>query len=167
VFLGRIEPIKGTHNAVKAAQLTGRKLLIAGNIASEHKSYYDKQIRPHLSNRIEYIGPVNDVEKNKLLGSACSFLMPIEWNEPFGIVMAEAMACGTPVIGYPLGAVPEIVTNNFNGFLANDIGGMVEALRKIETIDRSNCRKTVEDRFSADKIIGNYLSVYHQIMKGA
>ncbi|RYE42610.1 MAG: glycosyltransferase family 4 protein, partial [Sphingobacteriales bacterium] len=106
-FLGRIEPIKGTHIAVEVAKQTNRKLIIAGNIPAEGEVYFNEQIKPHLNERIKYIGPVNDQRKNEFLGQSAAFLMPIQWNEPFGIVMAEAMACGTPVLGFPFGSVTE------------------------------------------------------------
>ncbi len=120
IFLGRIEPIKGPQEAIAAALATGKDLIIAGNIPDEHVGFFNKEIKPFLGKQIQYVGPVNDQQKNKLLGSASAFLMPIFWNEPFGIVMAEAMACGTPVIGYPKGAVSEVVTHGVDGFLANN-----------------------------------------------
>ncbi|MDB5205609.1 MAG: glycosyltransferase family 4 protein, partial [Flavisolibacter sp.] len=105
-FLGRIEPIKGTHLAVEIANRSNRRLIIAGNIPEEGRLYFEEKIKPFLNDRIQYVGPVNDQQKNEILGQSAAFLMPIQWNEPFGIVMAEAMACGTPVLGFPFGSVP-------------------------------------------------------------
>lgn len=167
VFLGRIEPIKGTHNAIEIAQKTGRKLIIAGNIPAEYQNYFDSKIKPFLSDRIEYIGLVNDVQKNEILGKAAAFLMPIEWNEPFGIVMAEALACGTPVIGTNRGAVPEVVKNGVNGFFADTVEELVSLTDRVGEIDRAAARKDCEERFSSEKIIDDYLEVYQKLIKKA
>ncbi|MBC6112158.1 glycosyltransferase family 4 protein [Pedobacter fastidiosus] len=160
IFLGRIESIKGTHEAIKAAQVTNRKLIIAGNIAPQHRNYFDKQIKPHISNQIEYVGEVNDVQKNKLLGSCAALLMPIGWNEPFGIVMAEALACGTPVIGYPRGAVSEVIKHGKNGFLSTSFTDLCIAIGKIKEISRGEVRATAEKNFSSKKIVDDYIAYY-------
>src|SRR2546427_9601819 len=123
VFLSRIERIKGAHNAIAIARKSGRRLLIAGNIVEHGRSgqYWREEIKPQVGrDGIEYIGPVNDQEKNELLGQAAALLVPIEWEEPFGIVFAEAMACGTPVISSRRGALPEIVRDGVEGFLLDD-----------------------------------------------
>jgi glycosyltransferase involved in cell wall biosynthesis len=160
IFLGRIEPIKGTHLAIKAALYTNRKLIIAGNIASEQQAYFEKEIKPHLGNQIEYVGEVNDKQKNKLLGKSIALLMPIEWNEPFGIVMAEAFACGTPVIGYPKGAVSEIIENGVNGYLSTNFEELCFAIDKIKDISRANVRASAEKKYSSVKIVTDYISYY-------
>jgi glycosyltransferase involved in cell wall biosynthesis len=159
-FLGRIEPIKGTHIAVEVAKRTNRRLLIAGNIPAEGEVYFEEKIKPLLDDRIQYVGPVNDVQKNELLGSSAAFLMPIQWNEPFGIVMAEAMACGTPVIGFPLGSVPEVVENGVTGFVCKNADEMVECISNIKSISRQKVREAAEVRFSNKKIVGDYLKLY-------
>lgn len=164
VFLGRIEPIKGTHIAIQAAKKTGKKLVIAGNIPLEYQSYFDAQIKPELNERITYIGAVNDKQKSVLLGDALAFLMPIEWNEPFGIVMAEAMACGTPVIGFNRGSVPEVVIDGYNGYRCDTIEQMIEFVLKIENIDRKQVRKDAEERFSSKVIIDQYLNLYQKLI---
>lgn len=164
IFLGRIEPIKGTHIAIKVALETGRKLLIAGNIPDGYADYFENEIKPFLSEQIQYIGPVNDVQKNELLGKAAALLMPIQWNEPFGIVMAEALACGTPVIGFNRGAVPEVVKHGLNGFICNSIADMVASIKRINEINRENVRKDVEDRFSSEVIVEAYLKLYHKLI---
>ena len=162
VFLGRIEPVKGTHLAIEVAEKTNRRLIIAGNIPTEWQGYFNQQIKPRLNNRIEYVGPVNDEQKNKILGSAAAFLMPIQWNEPFGIVMAEAMACGTPVLGFPYGAVPEVVENGVNGFICKDMEEMIAAIYQLSSIPREAVREVAERRFSDTVIVNNYLELYTQ-----
>lgn len=164
VFLGRIEPIKGTHIAIEVAEKTGKKLIIAGNIPAEYQNYFDLQIQPKLNDRITYIGPVNDVQKNEMLGKALAFLMPIEWDEPFGIVMAEAMACGTPVIGFNRGSVPEVVKQGINGYRCDSLNEMIEWVKQADQINRSEVRKDGEERFSAAVIIQQYLNLYYQMM---
>lgn len=160
VFLGRIEPVKGTHLAIQIALATKKKLIIAGNVPTEYNEYFEQQIKPYLSDQIEYIGPVNDEQKNKLLGSALAFLMPIEWNEPFGIVMAEAMACGTPVIGFNRGSIPEVIISGLNGYRCNNLQEMIVAVESIATIDRKIVREDAERRFSSEVIISQYLNLY-------
>lgn len=164
LFLGRIEPIKGTHTAIRVAKATGRKLIIAGNIPEGQGDYFHSEIAPYLDERITYIGAVNDAQKNNILGKAAALLMPIEWDEPFGIVMAEAMACGTPVIGFNRGAVPEIVQHEHNGFLCSTAAEMVAAIQRLPLIDRELVRKDAEERFSSAVIVDAYLKLYAQLI---
>lgn len=164
VFLGRIEPIKGTHIAIEVAKRTKRKLLIAGNIPMEYQSYFDTMVKPELNEDIIYIGAVNDLQKNELLGKASALLMPIEWNEPFGIVMAEAMACGTPVIGFNLGSVPEVIINHINGYRCDTLAEMISAVDKLGLIDRKKVRLDAENRFSSKVIVDQYIKLYHQML---
>lgn len=164
VFLGRIEPIKGTHIAIEVARKTNKKLVIAGNIPPEYQAYFDNQISPELDQQITYVGAVNDIEKNKILGAAAAFLMPIEWDEPFGIVMAEAMACGTPVIGFNRGSVPEVVVQGKNGFRCDTKEQMIAYVKRVNEIDRKEVRKEAQKKFSADVIIEEYLSLYNQMI---
>jgi glycosyltransferase involved in cell wall biosynthesis len=161
VFLGRIEPIKGTHHAITIAKQTNRKLVIAGNIPDYAQAYFNEQIKPFIDGeQITYIGPVNDEQKNKLLGSAAAFLMPIEWNEPFGIVMAEALACGTPIVALKGGSTTEVVINSHNGFLCDDVNEMATAIQNINKIDRKNCRDDAEKRFSSTVMVSAYENLY-------
>lgn len=160
VFLGRIEPIKGTHNAIRIAQKTGRQLVIAGNVSDE--AYFEAEVRPHLSDEITYMGPVDDVQKNELLGRALAFLMPIEWDEPFGIVMAEALACGTPVLGTPRGSVPEVVREGETGFVRDTVDALAEAVGHVHALDRRACRADCEARFSDSAIVEAYLALYQE-----
>jgi glycosyltransferase involved in cell wall biosynthesis len=166
IFLGRIEPIKGTHIAIEVAKKTGKKLIIAGNIPAEYQSYFNTLIKPQLNDQITYIGAVTDIEKNKILGEACAFLMPIEWDEPFGIVMAEAMACGTPVIAFNRGSVPEVVIHGVNGYRCDTIEEMISYVIKIKNIDRQKVRKDAEERFSSEVIVREYLNLYRTLKKG-
>jgi len=166
VFLGRIEPIKGTHTAIEIARETGKKLVIAGNIPDGEQSYFDTEIKPFLNEHITYIGPVNDSQKNELLRNALALLMPIHWNEPFGIVMIEAMACGTPVIGFNKGALSEVVENGVSGFCSETIEQLIENVGQVHTLDRAQIRAITEKRFSADVIVGQYLNLYHKMING-
>jgi glycosyltransferase involved in cell wall biosynthesis len=161
VFLGRIEQIKGTHHAITIARQANKKLVIAGNIPDYAQAYFNDQINPFINGeQITYIGPVNDEQKNNLLGSAAAFLMPIEWNEPFGIVMAEALACGTPIVALKGGSTTEVVINGYNGFLCDDVNEMVSAVQNINIIDRKNCRDDTEKRFSSTVMASAYESLY-------
>ena len=161
VFLGRIAQIKGTHRAVEVAQQSGRRLLIAGNVPDQEADYFNQHVRPHLDgDQIRHVGPVDDEEKNQLLGRAAALLMPIEWAEPFGIVMAEAMACGTPVIGTRRGSIPEVVKEGRTGFVCEDTQDMVEAVGRIEELSRKACRERCEKHFSDQAIVDAYENLY-------
>ena len=167
VFLGRIAPIKGTHTAVEVAQRSGRRLVIAGNVPDDQQSFFREEIEPHLNDeQIQYLGPVDDEEKNELLGRAAAFLMPIEWEEPFGIVMAEAMACGTPVIGTRRGAVPEVVEQGTTGFVGESVEDLVAAVGRIGELDRTATRERCEHLFSDRAVVDGYESLYKETMNG-
>ena len=162
MFLGRIEHIKGTHIAVEVAIKTNRQLIIAGNIPAGEQEYFDEKIKPFLNDRIRYVGPVNDEQKNELLGQSAAFLMPIQWNEPFGIVMAEAMACGTPVLGFPYGSVPEVVEEGLTGSVCQNVEEMILRINELPRINRKRVREAAENRFSDKIIVNEYLSLYRQ-----
>lgn len=168
VFLSRIERIKGAHTAIAIARKTGRKLILAGNRVSsgEGAAYWETEIEPFLNkDGIEYIGPVNDKEKNELLGRAAAMIVPIEWDEPFGIVFAEALACGTPVISCPRGALAEIVRPGVEGFLIRDVSEGCRAVEQIGTIERAACRERAVNEFSAAVVSGRYADLYEQRFK--
>ncbi len=165
VFLGRVEEIKGTYEAIQVAQKTGRGLIIAGNIPVYAQAYFDTKVRPFLDQQIRYIGPVDDMQKNNLLRSAAALLMPIQWNEPFGIVMAEAMACGTPVIGMSKGAVPEVVEEGMTGFCCTGIDEMVASVGKLDNINRLKVRSRAAEKFSAQAMVENYVQLYNGVLK--
>lgn len=168
VFLGRLERIKGVHNAIAIARAAGRRLIIAGNTVKSgpDMKYFDDEIAPHIDGRlVEYIGPVNDQKKNELLGRSAALLMPIEWEEPFGIVMVEALACGTPVIAFPRGSVPEVVRNGFNGFNCGTVPEAASAVERLREIKRCDCRGDVEKRFAQNIIVDGYESLYKELLE--
>ena len=163
IFLSRLDKIKGCHNAIALAKKTGRKLIISGNIShvKEEQIYFETEVKPHVDGtQIQYVGPLNDEEKNDYLGKCAALLMLIEWDEPFGMVMAEAMACGTPVIGYKRGSVPEVVEEGVTGFLVDTLAEAMEALGKVSNIDRSNCRERAKSRFDVEVIAKDYLDLF-------
>jgi glycosyltransferase involved in cell wall biosynthesis len=161
VFLGRVELIKGPHLAIEIAKRSNKNLIIAGNIPWEHKRWFDEMIAPHIDNdRVRYIGPVDDRQKNHLLGSAAALLMPILWEEPFGIVMVEAMACGTPVLGMNQGSVSEVVDHGVTGYVGQSPEELSRYVADISALDRRKCRQKVIERYSAHAICDHYLSIY-------
>ena len=166
MFLGRIEDIKGTKECIEAAIATKNKLIIAGNIPSGHEEYFDLEIKPYLENSlIKYVGPVNNHQKLYYLQRSKALLFPIKWEEPFGIVMAEAMACGTPVIGFNRGSVAEVIKNNLNGFIVENTSEMIAAVNKIDIIDRIVVRNDCESRFSSKIIARHYMELINTITK--
>lgn len=166
VFLSRVESIKGAHWAIEIARRTKRRLVIAGNHAEagEEGAYWRQQIEPWIGrDGIEYVGPVDDAQKSALLGRAQAMVVPIQWEEPFGIVFAESLACGTPVISCPRGALPEIVRPGIDGFLIGNIEEGCEAVARLATIDRAVCRRRAEDHFSPGAVVARYLDLYARL----
>jgi glycosyltransferase involved in cell wall biosynthesis len=167
VFLGRLERVKGAHAAIAIARRAGRPLILAGNHADSgpEAEYFERQIRPQIDDQqVCYLGPVDDESKNRLLGSAAALLFPIEWKEAFGIVMAEAMACGTPVIGFPRGSVPEVVTDGVTGFVCPHVDAAAAAVSRLSTIDRARVRTDCEARFSGRVFVDRMLSLMAEAM---
>lgn len=165
VFLSRLDHVKNPVTAIRAAKKAGRRLIVAGNYADSgpDREYYETQVKPLLDqDGIEYVGPVNDEEKIKLLGGAAAMIVPIQWNEPFGIVFAESLACGTPVISSPRGSLPEIVRQGREGFLVEGVDACAEAIQNIHTINRAHCRQRAEEAFSAPVIISLYEKLYRE-----
>jgi glycosyltransferase involved in cell wall biosynthesis len=162
VFLGRIEHIKGTHIAIEVALKTNSDLIIAGNIPVGEMHYFKEKIAPFLSEKIKYIGVVNDLQKNALLQQAKALLMPILWNEPFGIVMIEAMACGTPVLGFERGGLAEIVKNGISGFVCNSLLEMISSVVKLYTLPRKDVWQYAFNNFNSKHITDKYLELYYQ-----
>ena len=162
-FIGRISPEKRVDRAVEIAQRCGKRLYIAAKVDAFDESYFEGI--KHLFKRpgIEFIGEVNDTEKRLLLQDASALLFPIDWPEPFGLVMIEAFACGTPVVAYRCGAVPEIVQNGVTGFVVNNQEEAITAAKKIDSIDRRACRSAFDQRFTAGMMAEHYLQVYEQI----
>lgn len=166
VFLSRVEPIKGVHLAIAIAKKSGRELILAGNRVEigSAKGYWDREIAPHFGTQgILYAGEVDDHQKNELLGKAAALLVPVQWDEPFGIVFAEALACGTPVISCPRGALPEIVDEGKDGFLIRDEAEGVKAVNHIGKIRRQECRKKAEEKFSLPVVTDHYMRIYENL----
>ena len=167
VFLSRVEHIKGAHWAIEIARRTGQRLIIAGNHSDSgpEGEYWREKILPEIGrDGVDYVGPVDDVQKDKLLGGARAMVVPIRWNEPFGIVFAESLACGTPVISCPTGALPEIVRPGIEGFLIESVAEGCEAVGKLGTIDRAACRRRAVEHFSADAVVARYLALYARLV---
>lgn len=164
VFLSRVEEIKGAHWAIEIARRTGRRLVIAGNHSKGNDpegEFWRRRIAPEIGRGgVEYVGPVDDVQKNALLGQARAMLVPIQWNEPFGIVFAESLACGTPVISCPRGALPEIVRQGIDGFLIDSIEEGCSAVERVAALDRGACRRQAEAHFSPGAVVARYLDLY-------
>jgi len=164
-FLGRLERIKGAHNAIAIARAANRRLILAGNRVPSSDEYYEREIAPCLDgDRILYVGPVDDKAKNAMLGSCAALLMPIEWEEPFGIVMAEALACGTPVIGFSRGSVPEVIREGVNGYLCSDVAEAAAAVDRLDRLNRADVRKDCEARFSSGVIVSEYELLYREAL---
>jgi glycosyltransferase involved in cell wall biosynthesis len=164
-FLGRLSPEKGPHLAIEIAKRTGWRLKMAGKIDVVDREFYEQELAPQIDGKqIEYLGEANHVQKNTLMGNAAATLFPITWREPFGLVMVESMASGTPVIGMQLGSAPEVIAHGKTGFLCDTVDECVAALARIETIDRAACRQHVQNKFSVQKMADGYEAVYRQIL---
>jgi glycosyltransferase involved in cell wall biosynthesis len=166
VFLGRISPERRVDRAIEIARDTGHRLIIAAKVDDDDREYYEHAIAPQIqaSHRVEYIGEVNDADKDALLGGAYAYLFPIDWPEPFGLTMVEAMATGTPVIAYRAGSVPEVVVDGVTGFVCPTLRGMVEAVPRVAALDRAACRAHVEAHFSAAAMATGYESAYRALL---
>ncbi len=163
-FLGRMSPEKGPDQAIEIARRAGLPIKLAAKVDPVDQEYFDERVRPLLNlPGVEFIGEISDDEKNEFLGNARALLFPIAWPEPFGLVMIEAMACGTPVIAYPLGSVPEIVEDGVNGFIVEGVDQAVGAVARLDEIDRYRCRERFEERFSARRMAADYLQVYRRL----
>jgi glycosyltransferase involved in cell wall biosynthesis len=164
-FLGRLSPEKGTHHAIAIAKQTGYQLKIAGKIDVVDVEYYEKEIAPHIDGeQIQYLGEANHAQKNVLMGNAFATLFPITWREPFGLVMIESMASGTPLIAMNMGSTSEVIADGKTGFLCNSVEECVEAVAKVHLLDRWDCRKHVEDNFSVRRMADGYEAVYQELL---
>ncbi|MBV9104591.1 MAG: glycosyltransferase family 4 protein [Verrucomicrobia bacterium] len=167
-FLGRISPEKRVDRAIKIAQRTGVKLKIAAKVDAVDREYFETEIRPLLDDPlIEFVGEIGEAEKNEFLGNALALLFPIDWPEPFGLVMIEAMACGTPTIAYRHGSVSELLENNKTGFIVDNLQGAVNAVKQIPRLSRRTCREAFERRFSASRMASDYLAIYKSLLSDA
>jgi glycosyltransferase involved in cell wall biosynthesis len=166
VFVGRISPEKRVDRAIEIAVKAGIPLKIAAKIDKVDRDYFDEKIKHLIENPlIELVGEVNDHEKQELFGNAMGLIYPIDWPEPFGLAMIEAMACGTPVVAYGHGSVPEVVDEGVTGFVVNSQEDAVEAVKKLHTLSRIKCREVFEKRFTATRMVNDYLTIYESLRK--
>lgn len=166
-FLGRFSPEKGPDRAIEIARRAGVPLQMAAKIDDADRKYFDREIAPLLRDPlIEYIGEIGEADKTEFLGEAKALIFPINWPEPFGVVLIEAMATGTPIIAYGCGSVPEIIEDGVTGFIVDDIEGAVAAIGRLDTLDRSVIRREFVRRFSAERMALDYLSIYRNLRPG-
>ncbi|MCT7378415.1 glycosyltransferase family 4 protein [Chelativorans salis] len=165
-FLGRISPEKRPDRAIEIAALAGMPLKIAAKVDRADQDYWDQIIAPMIAHHpnVEYIGEVNDGAKAAFLGRAAAFLFPIDWPEPFGLVMIEAMACGTPVIAFRRGSVPEVLEDGVSGFIVNTVEEAAAAVERARSLSRAGVRRTFEERFSVERMAADYLDVYDRLL---
>ena len=162
LFMGALGEHKNPKDAILAVKKAKVKLILAGG--KKREPYFSKEIKPLIDNKqIKYLGEITDKKRGNLLKYAKGFIFPIKWQEPFGLVMAEAMACGTPVIAYPNGAVKEVVKNKKTGFIVKNVAGIVKAIKNIDKIDRKECRKYVEENFSVERMIDDYEKIIKKL----
>jgi glycosyltransferase involved in cell wall biosynthesis len=163
LFFGRIHPDKGAAEAVRAARATGRKLVMAGIV--QDQGYHEREVAPFLDgDRVRHIGVVGGAKRAQTLGSARALLHLIGFEEPFGLSVIEAMACGTPVIAYRRGSMPELIDHGVTGFLVDTLDEAIAAIDRVDEIDRAACRKAVADRFSVDRMADDYLALYRSLL---
>ena len=164
-FLGRISPEKGVDNAIRIAGRAGMKLKIAAKVDNADKEYYDSQIKPLIRDNpfVEFIGEINDQQKPAFLSGAQALIFPIDWPEPFGLVMIESMACGTPVIAFRSGSVPEVIDEGVSGFIVSNEDEAVAATRKLHQLDRATVRATFDRRWTARRMAEDYVEVYREL----
>jgi glycosyltransferase involved in cell wall biosynthesis len=164
VVFGRIHPDKGTHTAIEIARRAGRRLTICGIVQDER--YFRELVEPHVDcDRVSYLGSVGPADRGRILGGSAALLHPIEFAEPFGLSVVESMACGTPVIAYRKGSMPEVVDEGITGRLVDDVDGAVTAVEAIGDIDRGNCRVRSRERFGKDRMVDEYLRVYRKVIR--
>ena len=167
-FLGRISPEKGIERAIRIATACGVKLKVAAKVDNADRAYYDAQIAPLLANaNVEFIGEINDSQKPAFLSAARALLFAIDWPEPFGLVMIEAMACGCPVIAFRRGSVPEVMLEGVSGFIVDNVEEAIAACSKLDQIDRAGVRRYFDRRFTARRMASDYVSVYQRLIDAA
>ena len=163
-FLGRLAPEKRPDLAIEVAKRAGLPLKIAAKVDDADRAYFEREIKPLLDHPlIELVGEIGDEQKSEFLGGALALLFPIDWPEPFGLVMVEAMACGTPVIARPFGSVPEILESGRTGLIGDTVEELVEAVKRIETIERAECRQEFERRFTVERMVDDYEAIYRSL----
>jgi len=163
VWIGRISKEKGIENAIALAEKAKITLLLAGQLQPMNKEYFLAKVKPRLSARIKYLGELSQKQLSSFYGRALAFLYPLEWQEPFGLCVAESLACGTPVITLDRGSMKELVSDGKTGFVLKNMNQMAQAIKKIGMIKRENCRKQVEEKFDSEIMVENYEKIYQQI----
>jgi glycosyltransferase involved in cell wall biosynthesis len=165
-FVGRISPEKRVDRAIEIAQRVGLPLKIAAKVARPDREYFYEQIEPLLHHPlVEFVGEIGEAEKNAFMGNAIALLFPIDWPEPFGLVMIEAMACGVPVIAWRHGSVPEIIDDGVTGFIVDNLDAAVRAVQRVSELSRAQCRQVFETRFSVRRMCHDYLRIYRQLLR--
>jgi glycosyltransferase involved in cell wall biosynthesis len=169
VYMGRLSPEKRVDRAIEIAQRSFMLLKIAAKIYPEERKYFDDTLAPAIDAAgpfVEFVGEIDDRGRNELLGHAAAFVFPIEWPEPFGLVMIESLACGTPVIAWRRGSVPEVIQHGATGFVVDSIDDAVAAVRQIDRLSRATCRRTFEERFDAARMASDYVEIYRRVIAG-
>jgi glycosyltransferase involved in cell wall biosynthesis len=167
-FLGRISPEKRVDRAIEVARELDIPLKIAAKIDPVDQEYFEHAVRPYLnSHNVEFVGEVNESEKNEFLGRALAYLFPIDWPEPFGLTMIESMACGTPVVALGSGSVPEVVDHGTTGFVCSSLREFLACVSEVEGLDRSACRRQAQLRFSGEVMTDGYEKAYESLLSGA
>lgn len=167
-FFGRLSPFKGPLEAIKVAKATGKRLVMAGKVNSfaVEREFFEKKLKPHIDgNNIIFLGELDHIAKVDLLKHADALLAPITWDEPFGLTVIEAMACGTPVLGFQRGSFPEIIKDGVTGYLSKNVRQMISQVKKLDKIKRLDCRQHVEKLFSAERMTNDYLKLYDRVIK--
>ncbi len=165
VWIGRICPAKGTHTAIKIAKKAEIKLILAGQIQPMYQEYFEKEIKPYLGTKIRYLGELSQKQLSPFYGPAKAFIYPLEWEEPFGLCLVESMACGTPVIAFRKGSIPEVIKDKKTGFVVDNIQETLRAIKKIDQVNRAECRQWVKKKFTIEKMVENYERIYYKILK--
>jgi glycosyltransferase involved in cell wall biosynthesis len=164
LFVGRISMEKGVHHAIEVVRLLKRRLIIAAKIDNVDRAYFKEYIEPHISDDIQLVGEVDEPTRNKLMSRASCFLHPVTWPEPFGLTLIEAMACGTPVVAFRKGSIPEIIVHEKTGFVVDTVAEMAEAIQNIERIDRAACRRRALENFNVERMTDGYEEVYRKML---
>ena len=165
LFLSRVRREKGPHLAIKVAQQLEKRLVIAGNVDDEDLQYFEDEVLPYVDgDLIRYAGEVGASEKRTLLSNAACLLAPVTWEEPFGMFLIEASACGTPVVAFRRGSIPEVVSDGLNGYVVDTVDEMVRAVVHVDRIDPARSREYVERTFGVDRMVDGYLAAYERVM---
>lgn len=165
LFVGTFREEKGAHIAIQAARTLNMSLILAGKLDDWQLPYFNKHVKPYLSDSIVYVGEVDEKQRNKLMSKALCFLHPISWLEPFGLTLIESMACGTPVVAFNKGSIPEVVADGKTGFVCKDFSDLLEKITKVDTISRAGCRTYALTQFNRQRMTDGYLAIYRKILR--